>query len=107
MKKYSVRFHPDAESDITSSYQWGSRVWGPEKAKAWLRQLRHAIQTRLTSLPLTCPLAPESEDLDVPIRQLIVQRYRILFIVEKKEVTILHVRGPYIPKLRSAEVVDE
>jgi len=107
MKKYTVLFHPDAETDITSSYQWGSRVWRQERAKVWLRELRHAIRTRLTSLPLTCPLAPEAENLDIAIRQLIVQRYRILFIVEKRKVTVLHVRGPYIGKLRSTEAVEE
>src|SRR5947208_1147006 len=53
------------------------------------------IKGRLTSQPLSCSLAPESEDLGSAVRQLIVQRYRVLFIVEKKTVTILHVRGPY------------
>ncbi|MBC8030504.1 MAG: type II toxin-antitoxin system RelE/ParE family toxin [Pyrinomonadaceae bacterium] len=95
MKKYSVTFHPDAETDISSCYQWGRRAWGAAQANAWIRELHQAIKLRLTSLPLSCPLAPESEDLAVAVRQLIVQRYRILFIVEKTSVTILHVRGPY------------
>jgi plasmid stabilization system protein ParE len=95
MKKYSVIFHPDAETDISSSYQWGRRVWGDKQAKAWAQELQRAIKLRLTSLPLSCSLAPESDDLGIEIRQLIVQRYRVLFIVEKKTTTILHVRGPY------------
>jgi len=95
MKKYSIILHPDAEADINSSYQWGRKVWGEKQAKAWAQELRRAIKLRLTSLPLSCPLAPESDDLGLEVRQLIAQRYRVLFIVEKKTVTILHVRGPY------------
>ena len=94
MKKYRVILHPDAETDINSSFEWGSRAWGRENAKAWVRQIRQTIKNRLTSMPLGCPLAPENEELDTPVRQLIVGRYRILFIVEKGTVTILHLRGP-------------
>lgn len=95
MQKYSVIFHPDAETDVNSSYQWGRQVWGNTRANGWIRELQRAIKLRLTTMPLSCPLAPESDDLTVVVRQLIVQRYRVLFIVEKKVVTILHVRGPY------------
>ena len=107
MKKYSVIFHPDAETDIRSSYQWGRRVWGDTQANAWARDLQRAIKLRLTSVPLSCPLAPESDDLAVEVRQLIVRRYRVLFIVEKKAVTILHVRGPYAASLDPYEDVQE
>lgn len=107
MKKYRVVFHPDAETDIASSYQWGCREWGGEKAQEWVRELCRTLKVRLTSIPLGCPLAPESEDLGIPIRQLIVKRYRILFIVEKETVTILHVRGPYIAELGTGEAVDD
>ena len=95
MKKYKVMFHPDAEMDIDSSFQWGCRTWGRKNAKAWVRELRHAIISRLTSTPFSCSVAPESEELGIPIRHLIVGRYRILFIVEKKTVMILHVKGSY------------
>jgi len=101
MKKYSVIFHPDAETDISSSYRWGRRVWGDKQAKTWAQELQRAIKLRLTSLPLSCPLAPESDDLGIEVRHLIVQRYRVLFIVEKKTATILHVRGPYSAGLGS------
>jgi len=96
MKEFTVIFHPDAETDITSSYEWGCRVWGEREAKAWARELHQRIKTRLSSLPLSCSVAPESEELGIEIRQLVVQRYRILFIVQKKIVTILHVRGAFL-----------
>jgi len=95
MKKYKVILHSDAESDIESSFKWGSRTWGEENAKDRVRKLRRAIGKQLTSLPLACPLAPESEQLGVPIRHLIVGRYRVLFTVSGRTVTILHVSGAY------------
>ena|SRR3989442_2884588 len=107
MKKYRVILHPEAEDDISSSYEWGCRVWGKERARAWVRDLRRAIKERLTSMPLGCSVAPESDDLDTEIRQLIVHRYRVLFIVERKTVTILHVRGPYVAKLRTGKAAEE
>ena len=106
MKKYKVILHPDAEKDISSSFEWGCRVWGEKKAKAWVRELRRA-SSRLTSAPLGCALAPESEELDVPVRHLIVGRYRILFTLERRTVTILHVRGPYVGEFRSSRSVGE
>ena len=77
MQKYKVLFHADAQTEIVSSYEWGCRVWGRERANQWIRQLRHTIRSRLASLPLSCPIAPESEEVGVEIRQLIMRRYRI------------------------------
>ena len=96
MRKYKVILHPDAELDIESSFKWGCRAWGKENAKLWVRKLRRAVRKQLTSLPLACPLAPESEQLGVSIRHLIIGRYRVLFTVRGRTVTILYVRGPYI-----------
>lgn len=95
MKKYKVIFHPGAELDIESSFKWGCRAWGEENAKLWARKLRRAIRQQLTSSPLGCPLAPESEQLGVSIRHLIIERYRVLFTVAKGTVTILYVRGSF------------
>lgn len=103
MKKYKVIVHSDAESDIESSFKWGRRAWGEENATLWVRKLRRAIRNQLTSLPLACPLAPETERLDVSVRHLIVGRYRVLFTVKGRTVTILHVRGPYITSFISDE----
>ena len=104
MKKYKVILDPDAELDIESSFKWGCRSWGEENAKLWARKLRRALRKQLTSMPLACPIAPESEQLGISIRHLIVDRYRILFTVKGSIVTILHVRGPYIAPI--SEEVD-
>ena len=106
MKKYRVILHPDAETDIQSSFEWGCRTWGRENAQVWIQQLYRAIRNRLTSLPLRCPLAPESEELNIPVRHLIVGRYRVLFIVEKRDVTILHIKGSYVAELLAGDVAD-
>ena len=95
MKKYKVILHSDAESDIESSFKWGCRARGEQNAKLLVRKLIRAIRKQLTSLPLACPLAPESEELGVSIRHLIVGRYRVLFTVRGRIVTILHVSGSY------------
>jgi plasmid stabilization system protein ParE len=95
MKKYKVILHSDAESDIESSFKWGCRAWGEQNTKLWVRKVRRAIRKHLTSLPLRCPLAPESEHLGVAIRHLIVGRYRVLFTVRGRTVTILHISGSY------------
>jgi len=95
MTKYKVILHSDAESDIESSFKWGSRAWGEQNAKLLVRELRRVIIKQLTSLPLACPLAAVSEQLGVSIRHLIVGRYRVLFTVRGKTVTILHVSGAY------------
>ena len=96
MKKYKVILHPDAETDISSAFEWGRRAWGEEIARSWVRQLYRNLRERLTSTPLGCPIAPESRELEISVRQLIVGRYRILFIVDKKTVTILHLKGAYV-----------
>src|SRR5215467_6789035 len=95
MKHYRVILHPDAEVDIRSGFEWGTRVWGRKRAQAWVQELQRILQDRLASLPLRCPLAPESNELDTPVRHLINNRYRVLFTVVGSTVTVLHVRGPH------------
>jgi plasmid stabilization system protein ParE len=103
MKKYRVILHPDAETDIQSSFEWGCGAWGRKNAQAWVRQLYHTIKTQLSSVPLRCAPAPESEELDIPVRHLLVGRYRVLFIVEKRTVTILHIKGSYVAEVFGGE----
>ena len=103
MKKYKVILHSDAETDISSAFEWGRRAWGEENARAWVRRIYLKLRERLTATPLRCPVSPESEELGIPIRQLIDGRYRILFVVEKKTVTVLHVKGSYAGQLLGRE----
>ena len=74
-------------------------AWGKDQAKAWAIKLRKIIFSRLTTLTLACPISPETDELGLSVRQLRIQRYRVLFIVSQRTVTILHVRGPYRAEL--------
>jgi len=103
MKKYKVILHPDAETEINSSFEWGSRAWGIENAIAWVRQIRQTIKNRLTSMPLSCPLAPESEELDIPVRQLIVGRIEFSLLSKKGPSRFFILEAPMSPQLYSSE----
>jgi hypothetical protein len=43
-------------------------------------------------LPRRCPIAPENDDFDVEVRQLLYGEFRVLFTVEDDVVRVLHVR---------------
>ena len=96
MKRFKVEFLPSATEDLTRSFEWGIDVWGTAQAGKWLRKMYSTCRKRLQRLPLACPIAPESEDLDRELRHLVIGRYRVIFVVKGDTVTILHVRGPYV-----------
>lgn len=98
MKRYRVVFAESARKNIFESYEWGCREWGTEAAQRWAGDLRDSVEKILTIFPLSQPLAPESDDTPYEIRQMIVGRYRVLFIVEGKKVVVLHVRGAFVDK---------
>ncbi|MFN0100538.1 MAG: type II toxin-antitoxin system RelE/ParE family toxin [Bryobacteraceae bacterium] len=76
----------------------------PQAAARWSKGIRAHIKT-LVGFPERCPLGPESETFDEPIRQLLFGRgsrgtYRILFAVLEKTVFALHVRHGSMDVLR-------
>lgn len=95
MSKFEISFTPQVLDDIVTSYQWGFETWGETAAEKWLRELYRSIYERLTVFPKSCPVAPESDDLDGEVRQLIFLRYRILFEVNESLVIVLRVDGPF------------
>ena len=95
MKTYKVEFLPAAKEDLRLSFEWGVEVWGKTQAEKWLREFYTTCRKRLKQLPEACPIAPESEDLGRELRQFIIDRYRVIFIVKDSTVTILYVRGAY------------
>ena len=95
MKQFPVIFSRDAVEDLASAIQWGIDNWGEEKTWFWYRKTRNKIQNKLSFTPLSCPIAPDDEEYEVEVRQMILGRYRILFHIGKNAVTILHVKGPY------------
>jgi|SRR5687767_1160241 len=95
MARFKVFFTPQALEEILSSYEWGLIAWGEDAAQRWLRELHECVYGRLAVFPKSCPLAPESREIGTDIRQLIFQRYRVLFQVVRNKVIILHLHGPY------------
>jgi hypothetical protein len=74
----------------------GEFVFGAKRKRKWSRQFHTTCKKRLGQFPESCPIAPESEDLGFAIRQLVIGRYRALFVVEGDTVEILYVRGSYV-----------
>ena len=95
-RSFQVVIAAEAEANIAEAYQWIADV-DAGAAVRWYQGLMAALKS-LSSLPLRCPVAPESRLglLDREIRQLLYGRsywkYRILFAVEGGKVLILHLR---------------
>ena len=96
MKRYAVVFEESAQSDVRESYDWGRRTWGKHEAEQWVRQLRKAVTDQLAVVPKAFPLAPQDEEFSEEIRQIILGRYRILFMIKGRKVHVLHVRGAHL-----------
>jgi plasmid stabilization system protein ParE len=96
MKKYLVRFNTEALTDMFGAYEWGIRNWGADAARRWFNDLERKIKSRLTSMPESCPVAPESGLRGREVRQLLHGRYRVLFTIEDNLVRVLYIRGPFV-----------
>jgi plasmid stabilization system protein ParE len=100
---YRVIVTPAAESDLRTAYRY-IRNQAPRAVRNWILRARQAVKT-LAHHPERCPMAPESDSFDRPIRELFFGSgnggtYRFLFVmfVEEKSVYILHIRhGSMLP----------
>ena len=101
MKKYAVIIEDSAQVDIKRSYEWGCRVWGKAQAQKWVRELRLSTIKNLATAPSAFSLAPESNEFDQEIRQVIVGRYRVLFTIRGRRVHVLHLRGAYVGRIEA------
>ena len=98
MKRYEAVFSDRATADVIASLEWGEATWGDQEARKWYSGIRAKIRRILGAFPNSQPLALDSEEYDVEVRQLSIGRYRVLFNVTGSIVTILHVQGPYTGK---------
>lgn len=87
---FNVIVTDEAEDDLKEAARWIAQN-SPERATIWYFDITEAIES-LQNFPLRCPVAPESKTFASEIRQLLFERYRILFIVEDETVYILRVR---------------
>ncbi len=92
--KYRVIIQPSAHKELRTSIAWGCEKWGVEQAQKWAQGIRKAIAS-LATFPERYGLAPEQEEPSHEVRQMIFQRYRVLFPIGEKAVHVLHVRGSY------------
>jgi plasmid stabilization system protein ParE len=95
MKRYEVVFSEKALADLEASFEWGCDVWGLAAATNWYFKIKDVIDETLTILPLGCPLLPDQEPLKAEARILVIDRYNIIFHVNRDTVTIVHIRGPF------------
>lgn len=92
---FRVELSDQAQRDITAIHDWLHSQQAGDAGARWFVALRGAIAT-LANLPSRCPLAPETRDSPVEVRQLLHGRrphvYRILFAIEADVVQVLHIR---------------
>ena len=84
---------PNAADDLTVSWNY-LRDRNPKAADEWLAGIRNTILT-LGTAPDAHPIAPESQDFDLPIRRALygrATRWRIYYAVIDGVVQVLHVR---------------
>ena len=102
MKRYAVVFEESAQADVRESYNWGCRAWSKREAQQWVRQLRTAVSKQLAVVPKAFPPAPEDDEFSEEIRQMIADRYRVLFTIKGRKVHVLHLRGAYVGAIETA-----
>ena len=103
MKNYKVEFLPSAKNDLRTSFLWGVNVWGKTQAGRWLNRINATCKKRLKKFPESCPIAPESKEFDVTLRQFVIDRYRVIFTIKDDTVKILYIRGAYVGSVEDSE----
>lgn len=89
--KYRVIIEDRAAADIEAHALWILEQGSPLGAERWVDAIENAISS-LAQMPERCPIAPEAETFQRPIRELLIGSHRVLFLVDRRTVHILHVR---------------
>ncbi len=89
--RYRVELADRAKSDLFEIYLWIAEDSAVNAAR-WVVALESEI-LGLDVSPERCVIAPENEEIEeFEVRQLLVGRYRVLFIVRERKVFVLHIR---------------
>lgn len=88
--RYRVRVARRGGLDITEIALWLQERM-PTAATNWLDAVEVALAS-LATRPQRCRAAPEAELIGAKVRQLMLDKYRILFVIEGDTVVLLHVR---------------
>lgn len=82
---YRVRISRSAKADADDAYGWMEKQYSEAQAIRWFNGLADAVDS-LAEFPSRCPLAPESEEIGLEIRQLLYGKrsatYRIVFAIK-------------------------
>lgn len=87
--RYRVRLTATAEADLREIHGYISRD-SEGAADSWLGEIEHQVDT-LERFPLRALVIPESEDLGIEYRHVLLGSYRTIFRVEGGSVLILRV----------------
>lgn len=96
---FQIRLMASAEQEVDQIVHWiAIERQAPAGAEAWLAAYNAALD-RLCRSPKSCPIAPESDFVPQEIRQVLFKTrrgrtYRALFMIDERDVVVLHVRGP-------------
>ena len=101
--RYSVEITEPAQLNIQEAYDW-LHAESATAAVEWIDGLLETIE-KLGTFPLRCPLAPESVDHREKIRETFFGSYRILFVVRKGAVYVLHVRHGSRDRARREDIL--
>ena len=89
-----VRFTDSASKDAENAYLW-IRKRSPSAAVRWFNGLADLVES-LETFPKRSSVAPESEESPEEIRQILYGKrphsYRVLFIIRKQTIYVIHVR---------------
>ena len=106
---FRVEVTAAAKTQIQDVYHWYKRNV-PSSADPWLNGLLESLTT-LKQFPGRCPLAPEHNEFQEEVRQLLYGKrsnaYRILFTIQNQTVYILHVRHSAKARLTVEEIYGE
>lgn len=96
-----------AQIDAESIYEWILQR-SQAGAAAWYAAFETAVG-KVADEADSCALAPESDDIGIPLRQRLFRtrhgrRYRLVFTVTENEVRILRVRGPGQPPVERSNL---
>ena len=92
--KYRVQLSERAEQDIDEVLAWLCRRGAEIAASRWHERLLAAVAT-LERESRRCPIAPKAEEFGIELHELLFGRrqgvYRVLFIIEQRTVTVVHI----------------
>lgn len=92
--RYQVQLTESAERDVDSVLAWFAEQKAREAGSTWVVQLLKKIAS-LESRPERCPLAEESVELDIQIREILFGRrqhkFRILFRIAGHQVFVIRI----------------